>query len=158
MPFILLSAILLALLSEKQRSIAEQNGKAHCGSVEAESLYNQCLWCQPIENELVQIKFQDLTDQKLVLVTFSSNLFKNLVKVAKLVLTLGHGQASVERGFSIKKSILKTNMEEESIVARNLIRNHILAHSLSPESFIITKHSSYPVLVLRGNIRNIWSL
>ena len=158
LPSMLLFSIILTLLSGKQGSIAEQSGKAPCGSVEARSLYNQWLWCQPIENELVQIKFYDLTNQKLVSVTFSSKFFKNLVKVAKLVLTLSHGQASVERGFSINKSILETNMKEESIIARNLIRDHILPHSLSPESFIITKHSSYPVLVLRGNIRNILSL
>ena len=36
-------------------------------------------------------------------------------------------------------SIIETNMKEESIVARKLIRDHMLAYSLGPEPFVITK-------------------
>ena len=56
-----------------------------------------------------------------------------------MVLTLSHGQASVERQFSVNNSVLDVNMKEDSIVARKLIRDHMLAHSLTPESFTITK-------------------
>ena len=48
-------------------------------------------------------------------------LFKNLAKVVNVVLTLSHEQTSAERGFSINKSILETNMKEISIVVRKLI-------------------------------------
>ena len=67
-------------------------------------------------------------------------LFTNLAKVVKLDVTLSHGQASLERGFSKNKFILETNMKEESISARKLIRDHMLAHSLIPKSFLILKH------------------
>jgi len=40
-----------------------------------------------------------------------------LWKVVKMVLTLSHGNASVELGFSINKELLIENKEEETIVA-----------------------------------------
>ena len=99
---------------------------------------------QLVEDELVQIKFQELGRSKTRLDDFffkvvNIKLFKNLVEVVKLVLTLSHGQAFVERRFSINKSILEINMKEESIVTRKLIRDHMLAHSLSSESVVIIK-------------------
>ena len=38
--------------------------------------------------------------------------------VLKIILTLSHGQAAVERGFSLGKSSLQINITEESIVAK----------------------------------------
>ena len=38
-------------------------------------------------------------------------------ELVRLLLTLSHGQAQVERGFSTNKDILSTNMAEESVVA-----------------------------------------
>ena len=43
---------------------------------------------------------------------------ENLSYVVKKILTLSHGQASVDRGFSINKSLVKVNMKEETIVAK----------------------------------------
>ena len=97
-----------------------------------------------IGDELRRIKFQEFDRSESPLDDFFFKVVdikkhKNLVNVVKLILTLSHGQAAVERGFSVNKSILENNMKEDSIVARKLIRDHMLAHSLSPESFIITK-------------------
>ena len=64
---------------------------------------------------------------------------KELQSVVKLVLTLSHGQVAVEQGFSINKSILEHNMKKDSIVARKLIKDNLITHSLTPESFVITK-------------------
>ena len=85
----------------------------------------------------MQIKFQEFDKSKTCLDDFK--LFKNLVKVVKSVLTLSHGQVSIDREFSVNKFMFETNMKEELIVARKLIRDHMLAHSLSPESFVIIK-------------------
>lgn len=52
--------------------------------------------------------------------------YEQLAFVVKVILTLSHGQASVERGFSINKSVLEVNMKAESIVARKLIRDHMI--------------------------------
>jgi len=79
---------------------------------------------------LAQTKFKklfanfDRTDQNLV---FYSKILAGdgkqaaLWKVVRMVLTLSHGQASVESGFSINKELLTENMEEETIVAQRIV-------------------------------------
>ena len=61
--------------------------------------------------------------------------YKNLFK---LVLVLSHGQANVERCFSVNNNVLKFNMSENSVVSRKLIIDHMKCHNLSPQSFPIT--------------------
>ena len=68
--------------------------------------------------------------------------------VVKIILTLSHGQASVERGFSINKSLVKVNMKEETIVAKKIIRDYMLANLLKPytrevNSFLLTARQKY---------------
>ena len=99
---------------------------------------------QMVEDKLMDIKFReyDRTEKRLDEFYFQSvniTKFKNLVKVISLLLTLSHGQAAVERGFSVNQSILETNMQKDSIVAKKLVRDHMLALSLIPESFVIAK-------------------
>ena len=43
--------------------------------------------------------------------------YRKCWKGVKLVLTLSHGQAAVERGFSVNKEILVKNMQELSLVS-----------------------------------------
>ncbi|KAJ4946065.1 hypothetical protein JOQ06_023740 [Pogonophryne albipinna] len=47
--------------------------------------------------------------------------------VVKMLLVLSHGQASVERGFSINKELIVENQKEASLVAQRLIVGHIRA-------------------------------
>ena len=44
--------------------------------------------------------------------------YKDLSYVVKIILTVSHGQASVEREFSISKSLSKVNMKDETTVQR----------------------------------------
>ena len=44
--------------------------------------------------------------------------YKDLSYVVKIILTVIHGQASVEREFSISKSLSKVNMKDETTVQR----------------------------------------
>ena len=53
--------------------------------------------------------------------------YSQLVKVIKLILVLSHGQASVERGFSINKQLEVENLKEESLVAQRLVCDHVRA-------------------------------
>lgn len=46
-------------------------------------------------------------------------------KVVKLILTLSHGQASVERGFSVNRNIESENMTEKTFVALRVICDHV---------------------------------
>ena len=48
---------------------------------------------------------------------------KSFAHVLKIILTLSHGQAAVERGFSLGKSSLQTNISEESIIAKKIVRD-----------------------------------
>ena len=50
--------------------------------------------------------------------------YPSLAKVLELVLTLSHGQADVERGFSINNSVIEDNITEMSIVSKRLVRDH----------------------------------
>ena len=54
------------------------------------------------------------------------------------VLTLSHGQASIERGFSANKTILEENMDKESIISRRFIKNYTNANNLKPHEVKIT--------------------
>ena len=65
--------------------------------------------------------------------------YSNVSFVIKLLLTLSHGQASVERGFSNNKSILKTNMSGETVMSKRLIKGHMLAKGLKPHIIEISK-------------------
>lgn len=47
--------------------------------------------------------------------------YSHLWQVVKLILTLSHGQASVERGFSTNKEIVVENLKEENLVALRLV-------------------------------------
>jgi hypothetical protein len=55
----------------------------------------------------------------------NSENFDELWKVVKCLLLLSHGQASVERGFSVNKEIEVENLHEESVVAQRLICDHV---------------------------------
>lgn len=62
-----------------------------------------------------------------------------LSSILKLVFTLSHGQASVERGFSVNNIVLKTNMKPESITARKIIIDHMRSKELQPHTLPINR-------------------
>jgi len=45
--------------------------------------------------------------------------------IFKLLLTLSHGQATIERGFSQNKDIMCDNLAERTLVAQHVIIDHI---------------------------------
>ena len=70
--------------------------------------------------------------------TIGLDKYKELKYVMKVVLTLSHGQASVERYFSMNKSLLKVNITEESIVSKKIVRDHMIANKLEPHTVTIS--------------------
>ena len=56
----------------------------------------------------------------------------------KIILTFSHGQASVERHSSVNKTVINVNMSEDSIVAKEIIKDHMISNKLIPESVQIT--------------------
>lgn len=56
----------------------------------------------------------------------SGKTFVNLLCVVKKILILSHGNATVERGFSVNKECLVENLTEESLVAQRLVYDAVL--------------------------------
>lgn len=79
----------------------------------------------------LQTKFRDFDPKAervdtLLYETMGTNpSFSRLWDVVKVVLVLSHGQASVERGFSINKELIVENQKELSLVAQRLIVDHV---------------------------------
>ena len=62
--------------------------------------------------------------------TVNISKYKELSMILKTILTLSHGNASVELGFSINKDLVDFNMSQESIIAQLLVKDHIIANNL----------------------------
>ena len=77
---------------------------------------------------LEKFYFEEISIQKYV----------EIAEVLKIVLTLSHGQAYVERGFSHDNTIVQTNMSAESVISKRLIKDHMLFHKLKPYTVEIT--------------------
>ncbi|ELU04337.1 hypothetical protein CAPTEDRAFT_214721 [Capitella teleta] len=56
---------------------------------------------------------------------FDKLQYAKLFDLIKQVLTLSHGQAAVERGFSVNKECLQDNMDPTSVTARRVVLDHI---------------------------------
>ncbi|GBM14381.1 hypothetical protein AVEN_246553-1 [Araneus ventricosus] len=57
--------------------------------------------------------------------TMNTNKSRNLWKMVEMLLLLSHGQATVEKGFSINKKVEVENMKELLYVSQRLICNYI---------------------------------
>lgn len=86
---------------------------------------------------------------------FWTNLLKectdieNIARIVKLVMILSHGNANLERGFSVNLESLQPNMKEESLVARRCVYDSIV-QSGGIEKFVVTKK-------LIHSVRNAYS-
>ena len=72
-------------------------------------------------------KFQAFVKEKDCVGTFlgiylkSNEMYESLWKVCKIFLTLSHGQAAVERSFSVNKQLLVDNLRETSLVGQKIV-------------------------------------
>ena len=92
-----------------------------------------------IELKKYNLEFQQFNQTKQRLDEFHFQViqvqkFESLAFVLKLIFTLNHSQAAVERLFSINKNVLSKNMEPETIVARKTIKDNMLFSNLKPET------------------------
>ena len=65
--------------------------------------------------------------------------FHNLCTTMQILLTLSHGQGTVERGFSVNKEILAPNLQEVSLRSIRLVHSSILAQKTNVADFVITE-------------------
>ena len=82
--------------------------------------------------------------------------FSDFCLVIKLVLTLSHGQASVERGFSVNENLMVENLKESSLIAQRIIYDHMKSKELNPETIDITKILLLELGRQNRNIQLIW--
>ena len=66
--------------------------------------------------------------------------YETLTSVIQLILVLSHGQAAVERGFSLNDKLLVENMKPESLIAHCCIKDFMLANNYSAHTVPITKN------------------
>ncbi|KAK5876302.1 hypothetical protein CesoFtcFv8_025669 [Champsocephalus esox] len=77
---------------------------------------------------------------------------RHLWEVVKLVLVLSHGQASVERGFSVNKEVMVENLKEHLLIAQRVIKDHV--HSVGG---LLNVAYTKELLLLRKR-KDIWRL
>ena len=65
--------------------------------------------------------------------------YQDLWLTVQLLLTLSHGQATVERGFSVNKEVLTPNLQEISLQAIRLVHSSVLAQNIKVADFVITE-------------------
>ena len=73
------------------------------------------------------------------------NHFPKIAEVVKFVLTLSHGQAAVERGFSISEKTLFENLGNDNLIAKHIVIDHMLTHDLKAYDLpsVRSAHSKY---------------
>ena len=93
--------------------------------------------CDELLAFLVQMKqdhavdFRDFTPDSRRLDTFLGNYMQDHIQFAtlwdifKMFLTILHGQASVERGYSVNKDMLIENLHEKTVVALRTVHDSI---------------------------------
>ena len=59
--------------------------------------------------------------------------YKELASVLKILFIISHGQASVERDFSLNKAILKDSIEQMSVISQRLIKDHLFMRNVKPQ-------------------------
>ena len=63
--------------------------------------------------------------------------------VIRFILTLGHGQACVERWSNLNNAVLKINMSPNTIIAKRIIKDPVLSSDLAPLTIIIPPAKYY---------------
>lgn len=75
-----------------------------------------------------------------ILETFSTNKYSKLYNFIKSVMIISHGNAALERGFSINKECLTQNQHEKSMISRRIICDKLNQLKCPLENFVISKN------------------
>ena len=93
-----------------------------------------------------------------------NDTYQNLAIVLQLIFVLSHGQASVERDFSLNKGVLNDNMKELSIIPQRAVKDHLRILKVGASevtimpSFIISvalSHSRYSTFLLKQKEKSL---
>ena len=103
--------LVLNVLSTKQCDVITTEFKTFL-DVEVKTMHRESVTFSQKEDRLDDFYFKVARISK----------YKDLSFVVKLILTLNHGQASVELGFCLNANIMKLNMPHESLTAKTLLK------------------------------------
>ena len=78
--------------------------------------------------------------------------YESLSFVIRLILTLSHGQTTVERCFSISNNILTQIMNTETVIARKVIKDQMISNKLD----VATNEVNKSVLKAAGSASRKW--
>lgn len=80
-----------------------------------------------VQKSVPEFKNYDIKKIRLdtFLYQFINEKYSNLWKIFKMILVLSHGQASVERGFSINKNLEVENLSENSYIAQRIVCDYV---------------------------------
>ena len=81
---------------------------------------------------------EDRLDASFYDVLNTQKTYEELWTAVKFLLTLFHGQAAVERGFSVNKEALAPNLKEDILKAIHLVHDTISAEHIEIIEFVIT--------------------
>ncbi|KAL3868385.1 hypothetical protein ACJMK2_041196 [Sinanodonta woodiana] len=70
-------------------------------------------------------KTEDRVDELLYNSMTGEEMYSRVWNVVRVLLILSHGQASIERRFSVNKEVSTQNLSENSLIARRVIKDHI---------------------------------
>ena len=84
-----------------------------------------------LKDRFLLFKSQDRLDVFYADIMHGNSKFKSCWNVFKLIFTVSHGQASVERGFSINKELLTDNLEEVSLISQRIVYDYIHESGMS---------------------------
>ena len=68
----------------------------------------------------------------------TTNDFKDIWHICKIIFVLSHGQSQVERGFSVNKEILQDNLQEKYLISQRLIYDTIHSTEQKLHDFAIS--------------------
>ena len=78
--------------------------------------------------------------------------YPKFCSVIKIVLTLRHGRADVEQGFSLNNAVLQSNMKHDSVVSKCLIQDDLVSNSGDKQAITFIMSTGSPTIPhsLRG--------
>ena len=81
----------------------------------------------------------DRLDSFLFEVSHAEKAYEELWNTLKILLTLSHGKAAIESGFSANKEVLLPNLKEVNMTKIHLIHDYIWARKARISDFVITE-------------------
>ncbi len=84
-----------------------------------------CEWVANLPVEFAKFDKAKSSLDVLYYTNFPKDQFQSLWDVIKQLLLISHGQAAVERGFSLSKSLLKDNQNPDTMISMRLVKDFI---------------------------------